>query len=115
MYSKLSKYEYENKDLIVVIPKEPADLVNEGRNNRNCVACYVDGYARGNSEIFFIRHKENKDRSYITVQTYDGGENIQQAYYACNMPITRSSDKKFIEEWLKHNKEINERRGDSSF
>ena len=115
MYSKLSKYEYENKDLIVVIPKEPADLVNEGRNNRNCVACYDDGYARGDSEIFFIRHKENKDRSYITVQTYDGGENIQQAYYACNMPITKSSDKKFIEEWLKHNKEINERRGDSSF
>ena len=106
-YSKLSKYEFENDDLVVIAPKEPIDLVNEGRCNRNCVAGYIDRYASDDTEIFFIRPKKTPEKSYITIQTYNNCEEVSQAFYACNMPITKTSDRQFIDDWLKHNKQLN--------
>lgn len=106
-YEKLSKYEYEDNRLIVVTPKNPEDLINEGRNNRNCVASYLNNYSKGKEEIFFIRKKDSPEKSYITIQTFGGGESVGQAFYACNMPITNPDDNKFINEWVKHNTELN--------
>lgn len=107
VHEKLSKYAYSDNRLIVVVPKTPQDLVNEGRGNRNCVASYVDSYAKSKSEIFFIRKKDDPEKSYITIETYGNGENLSQAFYASNQPINDANDMSFITEWLIHNKEVN--------
>lgn len=107
VHEKLSKYAYSDNRLVVVVPKTPQDLVNEGRGNRNCVASYVDSYAKGKSEIFFIRKKDDPEKSYITIETYGNGENLSQAFYASNQPINNANDMDFITKWLIHNKEVN--------
>ena len=107
VYEKLSKYAYSDNRLIVIVPKTPQDLVNEGRGNRNCVASYVDSYAKGKSKIFFIRKKDDPEKSYITIETYGNGENLSQAFYASNQPINNVDDLDFITKWLIHNKEVN--------
>lgn len=107
VHEKLSKYAYSDNRLVVVVPETPQDLVNEGRGNRNCVASYVDSYAKGKSEIFFIRKKDDPEKSYITIETYGNGENLSQAFYASNQPINNANDMDFIIKWLIHNKEVN--------
>ena len=107
VYEKLSKYAYSDNRLVVIVPKTPQNLVNEGRGNRNCVASYIDSYAKGKSEIFFIRKKNEPEKSYITIETYGNGENLSQAFYASNQPINNVDDLDFITKWLIHNKEVN--------
>ena len=111
-YDELSKYAYEDNRLIVIVPKDPKDMVNEGRMNRNCVGSYTNIYARGNSTIFFIRRKDDIEHSYITIETDKIGEEIRQAYYACNQKITDKNDLEFIQKWINHNKKINCENGD---
>lgn len=104
----LKKYEYENKDFKVVVPATPQDLINEGRNNRNCVGSYIQSFANGNSKIFFIRKASDPDSSYVTLEMR--GSKITQAYLAANRTITDKKTIAFIDEWqidLKKRKIIN--------
>ena len=106
-YKELSKYTYEDDNLVVVIPKEPMDMVNEGKNNRNCVGSYTNMHANGRATIFFIRMKSKPEKSYITIQLDRKCEEVRQAYYGCNRAIDKQSDLDFIQNWLKNNETIN--------
>ena len=107
-YEQLKKYLYESDDLIVLLPKKFSDLILEGRNNHNCVgSLYVSRYENGTSNIFFIRRKETRYQSYITVELNQKCTKTIQAFYSCNRRITDVNDLKFIEDWLAHNKEAN--------
>lgn len=106
-FGELSKYAYTNGKLTVCVPKEPGDMINEGKMNRNCVGCYTTNYANGYSTVFFIRKNDDLDHSYITIETDKAGENVRQAYYACNRKIDSTSDLNFINSWIKHNREVN--------
>ena len=56
-----------NDDLIVVVPKNIEDLINEGIQQHNCVGeFYNERIADGEDFIFFIRKKSNPKESYIT-------------------------------------------------
>lgn len=96
----LKKYEYENNTFKVIIPETPQDLINEGKNNRNCVGSYVKSFAEGRSKIFFIRKKVNIADSYVTLEMR--GDTVTQAYLSSNRTITDDSTLKFIENWREH-------------
>lgn len=96
----LKKYEYENNNFKVIIPETPQDLINEGKNNRNCVGSYVNSFAEGRSKIFFIRKKANSADSYVTLEMR--GDTVTQAYLSSNRTITDDSTLKFIENWREH-------------
>lgn len=107
-YDKRSKYEYEDDGFIVICPKDPKDLLIEGNQNRNCVGSYTDRYAKGKSEIFFVRKKETPDKSYITIETMNNATEIYQAYYSSNRTIDNQKDLNFLNKWIARNKVLNE-------
>jgi len=56
-----------NDDLIVVVPQNIKDLIDEGIQQHNCVGEYYNkSIADGEDFIFFIRKKSNPKESYIT-------------------------------------------------
>ena len=57
----------EMGDFIVVVPQTMEDKAKEGQMQNNCVGYYYDNSIReGNDLIYFIRKKENPNKSYIT-------------------------------------------------
>ena len=54
-------------DYIVVVPQAYEDLVDEGKQQNNCVGHYYnDSILRGENLILFIRHSNSPKKSYIT-------------------------------------------------
>lgn len=105
----LEKYKYQNEELEVIFPKNIEDLFQEGRNNHNCVGSYCERYASGNSNIGFIRKKDNPEQSYITIEVNSDFTKVNQAFYSSNRDITNIKDLKFINSWIDHNKDINQK------
>ena len=57
----------EMGDFIVVVPQTMEDKAKEGQMQNNCVGYYYDNSIRnGNDFIYFLRKKENPNKSYIT-------------------------------------------------
>lgn len=104
---KISEYEYSNRGLVVIAPKTIDDLLQEGSHNHNCVGSYVERFAKGQSNIFFIRKEETLEDSYITIEVNGDFTIVRQAFYSSNREITNLNDLKFIEEWIENNKSIN--------
>lgn len=106
IYPQLEKFTYEDDELQVIVPHSPKDMFDEARMNHNCLSSYVDSFAKGISKIFFIRRKEQLDKSYITVELNSTLCDYRQAYYAGNQPVTKKSDLTFIKNWLENNKKL---------
>lgn len=63
--SFLNGFEYDK--YCVVVPTCVEDLIDEGKQQHNCVGSYYNSdIAEGDDYIYFIRLKENKEQSYIT-------------------------------------------------
>ena len=57
----------ESENLIVIVPDNMEDFTNEGHMQNNCVGYfYHDSISRGENYIYFIRKKDNPEKSYIT-------------------------------------------------
>ena len=98
----LQKYEYENDKYIVITPHCVNELLEEANNQRNCLACYADYYANGRAQIFFMRKKNQKDKSYISIELNQDLTEFRQVYYGCNRPVDNPDDLAFLKEWLAH-------------
>lgn len=103
---ELAKYEYHDDTLQVIVPKEMEDLLQEGRNNNNCVGGYIESFAKGRSNIFFIRKNDNPEKSYITIEVNNDFSGVRQAYYSSNREITNANDLNFISNWINHIKDV---------
>ena len=58
---------YEKNNLVVVVPQSQEEKQAEGRMQNNCVGHYYDNsILRGENLIYFIRRKDNPEKSYIT-------------------------------------------------
>ena len=54
-------------DYIIIVPQAQADKIDEGKQQNNCVGYYYDeSISRGENLIYFLRHKNNPKKSYIT-------------------------------------------------
>ena len=54
-------------DYIVVVPQTVQDLENEGKQQNNCVGHYYnDSIAKGEDLIYFLRKKDNANKSVVT-------------------------------------------------
>jgi len=93
-YSK--NYETQIGDYVIVQPQSPNDIVNEGRNQSNCVAHYVRDVLNGNCLILFVREKERPNNSFITLEIRNN--KVYQAKRRFNNPID-SSEKRILEEY----------------
>lgn len=65
------KYEYSFEKLMVKVPKTPEEIVEEGTNQKHCVASYVNRVREGDTVVAFIRYKETPNESYFTIEIKD--------------------------------------------
>ena len=72
----------EIDDYIIKIPQSTADLVDEGRQQNNCVGhFYNESIVKGINLIYFIRKKDKPEKSFVTCR-YNVGcrETVEHKY-----------------------------------
>lgn len=68
-YLELSQYTFEDEKYIIFPAPSIEEMQEEGRQQGNCVGYrYVDSYKNKETEIYFIRHKDNMEKSLITLE-----------------------------------------------
>lgn len=95
---KLSKYDMIVDGFIFMCPKSQQDMTDEATQQANCLASYIQKYTNGESEIFFMRKKDDPETSYITIEK--NGYELRQCYYACNRTVS-PHDRDIALKWLK--------------
>lgn len=96
------KLKFEDDKYFVVIPKSANDIRKEGKENANCVGGYVRRVARGDSIICFIRHKNEPDKSFYTVEVNPIDFKIVQCRGYHNNPTPEEAQvKAFARQWQK--------------
>ena len=75
-------------DYIVVVPQAYEDLVDEGKQQNNCVGHYYnDSILRGENLILFIRHSNSPKKSYITCRYNIEKQDIVEYRYKNNQNV----------------------------
>ena len=92
-------FEYSYKDLIVVVPKSPQDIVEEATRQKNCLRSYVEQVKNGSTVVAFIRRKIMPDATYVTAEVRDG-RLIQLKGY-CNSNPRNKELVEFVQHWSK--------------
>lgn len=79
---------YEIGDYVIIVPTTYEQLVDEGNQQHNCVGrCYHDNIRNGIDWIYFIRHKDTPNESFITCQYNRQSRNTIQYKYKFNRCI----------------------------
>ena len=84
--------DYHDGNYVIVMPHSVSDIVQEGQAQHNCVGSYVDKVVNRRSLVFFIRKKDEPDKSLVTAEYVHG--RITQLYYKNNQ---RVNNKEIIE------------------
>jgi len=93
-----------NKDelpFIVVAPKTSDDLANEGTRLHHCVRSYIERVARGETNIMFIRKKEEPCEPFFTVEISNEGVIEQVHGFGNRNADTEPGMVAFIQKWVK--------------
>ena len=79
-------FTFENDDYVVIIPETADEIINEGKNQHNCVSSYVSDVIHQYCTIVFVRQKSNPNKSYITVEINPNGRIVQYLRECNNRP-----------------------------
>ena len=90
------KYEYRSGDYVVMLPRNQADLIKEGKMLRHCVGGYDWKVADGISTILFIRKREDTSSPFVTAEFSDGRVAQIRAY---KNGVPDEDTMKFFEEY----------------
>lgn len=95
-----SKWEYDKNDKWVVIaPKDPVDLAEEGIELHHCVRSYITDVAEGKTNIMFIREKGKENVPFFTAEVLNDGK-IRQIHGLCNCNVSSVDGlSDFVKEW----------------
>lgn len=75
-------------DYIVVVPQTYEDLVDEGKQQNNCVGHYYnESILGGENLILFIRHSNSPKKSYITCRYNIKKQDIVEYRYKNNQDV----------------------------
>ena len=72
VYNRRRIYEGKVGKYMIIAPKTPKDMIDEGQMQSNCVASYIDRVANGYTMIFFMRLRKDPERSLVTIEVRDG-------------------------------------------
>ncbi len=104
--NKLQEYNYENEQFIIRGVRDYDDLLNEAKQQHNCVASYSSRIASGHSLIFVMRKKQSPNHSYVTIELSPDLLTVRQKFMAYNQPIRDKETTDFINEWQEHCKDV---------
>lgn len=91
---------FETDEYVVVIPETADEIINEGKNQHNCVGSYVPDVIKEYCNIVFVRKKNELDKSYITVEISRDGR-IGQYLRSYNHPAN-GADHDFRRAYQQH-------------
>jgi len=97
---ELQKYYFEYEGLLIKPAESSEQLIEEGNALNHCVGSYCANYAKGLTDIFFIRKADEPDKPYFTLEVK--GNKITQCYgkKLKNMPcLPNEKVKAFIEKF----------------
>lgn len=97
---KWKKWEFDDDDeFIVIAPKIPSDIANEGIALHHCVKSYISRVAEGHTNIMFIRRKSEPDIPFYTVEITND-KVIQQVHGFANKNACETPGlEEFIRKW----------------
>ena len=94
--------EFFDKDPYVVIaPETSDDLFKESESMHNCVRIYVPIVTQKMTRIYFLREKEELDKSYGTIEVSGDGQRLVQAKAFGNKKLPVRAQR-FVTKWCKH-------------
>ena len=96
---KNSFYEFEYKNLIAVVPKDPQEIIEEAQAQRNCLRSYIERVRDGNTIVAFVRRKDQPEKTYLSAEIYDGKLTQLKGY--CNSNPRSREIIEFTKEWAK--------------
>ena len=92
------KLRFEYKDLICFAAMSQKELIEEGKAMEHCVGGYAKRCSKGETDIIFIRKKDDIDTAYVTMEVR-GKEVIQVRGHANKRPCEEVWQ--FVEEYKK--------------
>ncbi len=89
---------YKDNDYVIFPARSLKDLISESTNQNNCVRTYAKMYADGECFIYFLRKKDNIDKSLVTIEVRDN-KVVQAKIKNNNIPSKELMD--VIKKWEK--------------
>ncbi len=93
---KEERFCYEDDRLFIRPPRSIKELVDEWRNQNNCLLFYILPVTEDKTSILFLRRKSAPDISHVTVEIR--GNRLMQAYMRCDEPV-KKEERDFLEEF----------------
>lgn len=117
---KLKKFEYADKNFVIVAPESILDIVKEGRILQHCVhTCdfYFDRIQKDETYLFFLRRAGQEDVQWYTLEVEAGGNIRQKRTTGDNqnrdfeeaVPFLRKWQRYFIKQLTKEEKAAGKR------
>lgn len=76
------------------------DLIDEAKQQHNCVASYANRIISKKSMIYVLRNKGLPEKSLATIELSPDQATIRQKFYAYNRPVDDPKHLAFLEEWM---------------
>lgn len=86
---------------MVIAPEISDDLFGESENMHNCVRIYVREVARRSTRIYFLRKKEEPDKSFGTIEVSSDGRRLIQAKAFANEKLPREAQE-YVIKWCRY-------------
>lgn len=97
-YNELEKYIFSHNQYFIVPVKNMQELVDESRQQRNCVRNYTKAYSEGECDLYFMREKETPKQSLVTVEVKN--RKVVQSRVKFNGNVN-TNQKRFLDLWEK--------------
>lgn len=94
----LMKNVFKNNEFIIFPASSVAELVEESKQQNNCVRTYAERYADGNCDIYFMRKIDTPNISLVTVEVRNN--KVVQKRTKNNEKTNKKQDK-FLDTWQK--------------
>lgn len=93
-------YNWKYKNYMVIVPKTAEEIMKEGQQLHHCVGNYIERVAKGETIVLFLRHKDNPEEPYYTIEVDPVSKVVEQ----CRGKHNKSMDKdieKVVQTFLK--------------
>lgn len=105
----MQRLDWQGKRFLFIQAQTCRELVNEGRTLHHCVGAsttYMDKMAQGTTWIVFMRHIEEPEIPYYTIEIDLMTLEVKQFYSEYDRQPDRQTVKAAIDKWVKHIKEV---------
>jgi len=97
-YKQILKNQYQNTKYIIMPADSIESLMDESKQQDNCVKTYAERIARGECDIYFMRLVKDIKTSLVTVEVRDNHVVQQRIKYNAT---TTNAQKNFLKKWEK--------------